>query len=221
MNFQSIIDRLSEAFSVFDFSYFISGSATCVILSVFAWYNGYCVDIPMPLWVEIITVLLFFYISGIVSMVLGKLVRRLMLWGEKKCFHVQDFDGLYTEAVETASTLYAFEQKDKLLEGNKKLHYTMMWSALRNKESCSHTVSFINKYWVTQALCEGLMTSSLLAIAAAWLTRCNGDRLHFSTCIGITLIALVSFFLLSYNARRNAETQIQEVVIAYVLMKKE
>lgn len=223
MNFQSIIDRLSEAFSVFDFSYFISGSASLAILAAFMLYNSLWPNIVIPHWMGIALLLIIVYVAGIVSMVLGKLLRLSMI--RPKCirslFGIQDFDGLYTEAVETASTLYAFEQKDKLLEGKKKLHYTMMWSALRNKESCSHTVSFINKYWVTQALCEGLMTSSLLAIAAAWLTRCNGDRLHFSTCIGITLIALVSFFLLSYNARRNAETQIQEVVIAYVMMKKE
>lgn len=220
MNFQSIIDRLSEAFSVFDFSYFISGSASLAILAVFMWYNSLWPNIVIPHWMGIALLLIIVYVAGIVSMVLGKLLRLSMI--RPKCirslFGIQDFDHIYTNSVETAASIHALECRE-LLNGDKKFLYTMMWSALRNDEKYSKTVSFINKYWVTQALCEGLLVSCTLAVFTCWITYFNDDRIQALTCIYTTLLSISSFMAFSYHARRSAETQIREVVVAYIQLK--
>ena len=79
MNFQVIIDRLSEALSFFDFSYFISGSASMTIVLTFMWYNGFCPIVLFSSWVQVPLLLISVYISGILSMSLGRWTRQKMI----------------------------------------------------------------------------------------------------------------------------------------------
>lgn len=223
MNFQVIIDRLSEALSFFDFSYFISGSASMTIVLTFMWYNGFWPIVLFSSWVQVPLLLISVYISGILSMSLGRWTRQKMIkiklklkmklkWFRKWCI-IKDFDSIFNDSLAMAEKVYNLKV-DKLKE-NSKLSYTIMWGELRENENSSKTVEFLNKFWVTQALCEGLMTSCLLAIVTAWFTFANDTRIQLMNSAVVTILSLISFIILSHHARLNAENQIKEVVFTY------
>lgn len=219
MNIQPIIDRVSEAFSFFDFSYFISGSATMTVMLTFMWYNGYWPSALFISWIQIPLLLISVYISGIISLAFGKRLRKFMTTSDclKTIFNIKDFNEIFNstyDAIKGASII----DDNKISDNN--LEYTRMWGTLRADVSASKTVEFLNKFWVTQALCEGLITSCLLAIVSACITYNNGNRIQYSTAIVISALSFVSLIALMYNARKNAENQIIEVILAYAQFYK-
>ena len=115
-----------------------------------------------------------------------------------------------------------------------------MWNkiAQSRNEEIQERYNFINKYWVMQAIFEGLMGSALVGITLCLLTilhmigsfkeECttfdcflkNWKSLFNAQHYYIILI-LTGFIILllrsAVEARKNAEVQIKEVVIAYYL----
>lgn len=215
MNIQSIIDRIAEAFSLFDFSYFISGTTSLSVLLTFMWYNGIFPKISLYIWILVPLLLVSVYVSGIVSMACGKWLRLTILSCKqyRNLFGINNFKECYTQAIKETKL-----DVNKLAEDSN-ISYTMMWTALKTATEYASTVNFINKYWVTQALCEGLMTTCLLAIAAVWITYFYSHCVNSFTGLFVTVLALGSFVIFMRYARQNAEIQIKEVVAAYSLMK--
>lgn len=215
MNIQSIIDRIAEAFSLFDFSYFISGTTSLSVLLTFMWYNGIFPHISLYIWILVPLLLVSVYVSGIVSMACGKWLRLTILSWKlyRKLFGINNFKECYTQAIKETKL-----DVNKLAEDSN-ISYTMMWTALKTNNEYASTVNFINKYWVTQALCEGLMATCLLAIAAVWITYFYSHWVSSFTGLFVTVLALGSFVIFMRYARQNAEIQIKEVVAAYSLMK--
>lgn len=220
MNIQPIIDRVSEAFSFFDFSYFISGSATMTVILTFMWYNGYWPSALFVSWIQIPLLLISVYISGIISLASGKRIRKILITCKclKIIFNIKDFNEIFINTYNAVEVANLLDDKNKLFDNE--LEYTRMWGALRADESSSKTVEFLNKFWVTQALCEGLITSCLLAIVSACITYNNGNRIQYSTAIVISALSFLSLIALMYNARKNAENQIIEVILAYAQFYK-
>lgn len=75
LNFQKIIDILSNAFSILDFSYIISGGLTLSIILFDLYWHGYHFFV-LNNSITLICGLFFAYVCGLVSWTLGKFLRR-------------------------------------------------------------------------------------------------------------------------------------------------
>lgn len=218
-NFQKIIDKISEAFSFFDFSFFVSGAATYGISCYFLWQFDELKPFESTTINVLISIILI-YLCGVISFSYGK-------WIRLKCFQItkgynwmQKLFGRPDSFVECFENAIKYANKrpgtiltcSALTDAEKKCYYTEMWSFLRNKPEAKETVAFLNRYWVMQAVCEGLIFSSILAIAGgiAWTFKA-----HDAIYLVISGMAFLAFLILCREGRRYAETQILEVVIAY------
>lgn len=239
-NFQKIIDKISEAFSFFDFSFFVSGAATYGISCYFLWQFDELEPFKSTTINVLISIILI-YLCGVISFSYGKLIRlkcfkitrgctefltkfnwiqnlqRRFRWIQKLLetpdSFVECFDKAIAYANKRPGTFLIPFINDTTTDAEKKCYYTEMWAFLRNKPEAKETVAFLNRYWVMQAVCEGLISSAALALIGgiiAWIFKEN-DVIYFV----ISGIALLAFLILCREGRRYAETQILEVVIAY------
>ncbi len=236
-NFQKIIDKISEAFSFFDFSYFVSGAATygisCYFLKQFDKLKLF-----ESTTANVLISIVLIYLCGVISFSCGKWLRlkyfqiiRIYSKIARKCNQLirklrkkekkdegQLQPNSFAECFDNAIT-YANKRPGTILTchaltiAEKKCYYTEMWAFLRNKPEAKETVAFLNRYWVMQAVCEGLIFSSILALIGgiiAWEFKEN-DVIFLL----ISVAAFFAFLILCREGRRYAETQILEVVIAY------
>ena len=101
-------------------------------------------------------------------------------------------------------------------------------------EEVQERYNFINKYWVMQAIFEGLIGSAIIGIILCLLSITQISYIEYTSCgdfcnnwqsiIGkcnYAIGALIAFIILllrsAVEARKNAEVQIKEIVIAYYL----
>lgn len=210
-NFQKIIDVLSNAFSVLDFSFIISGMCSFLIIV----YDLYCHDIFF--FVENITLtvacgVFFAYVCGLFSWFIGKFIRYRFHKKEKS------FNETYKRAMDFVDNFHWLEKMEvmKNMNSGKEEAYSFMWTELEKKEAAKDKLSFIRRAWVMRAMFEGLITSCLLGIVVLLDLKCSlGDELTWLT-VGV-LSALLSFcaYLSAQEAKRCAENQITEVILSY------
>ncbi len=211
---QKIVDRISEVFSIFDFSYFISGTTTYLIVCYGLWQYD-LLQWPGTKLISIPISFLFAYLCGLITFAIGKLLRKCYVrycLGKsmddrfRTCFH--------------AVVQYVREEEPRLREcatiADCKLYYTEMWSFLRQCEKAGATVAFINRYWVMQAVYEGLAASFLMG-GVLGVILCSTKISFLSILIVIT--SFISFFFSCREGSRYADTQICEIVIAYKTFK--
>lgn len=74
-NFQKIIDKISEAFSFFDFSFLISGAASFGICCYGLNRIGMKIESD-NITLNVIVIIFSIYISGLISFAIGKWVRK-------------------------------------------------------------------------------------------------------------------------------------------------
>ena len=212
-NFQKIIDKISEAFSFFDFSFLISGAASFGICCYGLNRIGMKVE-SGSMALNVIVAIFAIYISGLMSFALGKQIRKAIANpGGKK------FKALFSEAVSYASC--------KRWVGNDvqtdEIEYSKMWAHLRDTPEAKDSLAFLNRMWVMQAVFEGLLLSSLLSIA--WgiaILDIYGykDYVLYDAWCMIILGALAT--ITSYiEGTRYAESQIKDVVVTYYQLKKD
>lgn len=237
-NFQKIIDTISEALSFFDFSFIVSGSVTYGAICYYLWRLKW-LSIPDETWFAVVTSVILVYVCGLISFIYGKKIRIWFLkiimsngwknkfqafWGNNK--NVEMFKQSYDNAV---NAMVDEEERKKLLKGIKgtlseeqaQFEYTIMWGELRDCKKCERTVAFINRFWVMQAVCEGLLFSSVIVIVGGVITilyllyntGCDMEIfLQYISCIIAGIIGLFAFYK---EGKRYAESQIQEIVSAY------
>ena len=238
-NFQKIIDKISEAFSFFDFSFFVSGAATYGISCYFLWQFDELKPFGSTTTNVLISIILI-YLCGVISFSYGKWIRlkyfqitrgctkllkkfnwiqklqRRFNWIQKLLRTPDRFVECFDKAIQYVNKgLEPNKQfpRNTLLESEKSYFYTEMWSFLRNRPEAKETVAFLNRYWVMQAVCEGLIFSSTLAFVGgiiAW--EFKGNNVIY---LVISVASFLAFLILCREGRRYAETQILEVVIAY------
>lgn len=238
MNFQRIIDTISEALNFFDFSFIVSGSVTYGTVCYYLWRMGW-LGMPDNTWLVIFASVILVYVCGLVSFISGKRIRMTLLkmgmttgwknkvgflFGEGKDVEIfrQSYERIVTALVESGRRERLVKNvKDKSAEELARLEYTMMWGALRDCRECEKTVAFINRFWVMQAVCEGLLFSSVVIIVGgifslSYLLCGNGWDTDFFfqhiLCMAAGIVGLKACYK---EGRRYAESQIQEVVIAY------
>ncbi len=221
---QKIVDRISDAFSIFDFSFFISGITSCTIIC-------YGLSVQKQLHpfesqpLNIIILIIAAYLCGLVSFAIGKYLRLSILNGLKKLKKVEVSRFVvrfrtvtqFMDKWETENSRKLW--KDGYSEQECKLYYTAMWSFLRDQPEAKETLNFINRYWIMQAAYEGLLTSALLAIIVGIEIEVmtNNNWEYFLLCL--ILPSLIIFLFCFREGTRYAEAQIDEVVIAYKKFK--
>lgn len=206
-NFQKIIDRISEAFSFFDFSFLISGSATFAICCYTLNRLGTDVSSDSS-FLNVCVSIVGIYIAGLISFALGKKIRVWMVDKDGK-----RFEEIFNETVRfTKGAEYDYNTQ------NLKLRYTQMWAHLRDNQEAKESTTFLNRLWVMQAVFEGLMISSAIAIVGGVIL---GIVLGWKQCDVWYMIigGLIAAIACYWEGKRYAETQIKEVIITYYQLK--
>lgn len=202
-NFQKIIDRISEAFSFFDFSFLISGSATFAICCYTLNRLGMDVSSDSS-FLNVCVSIVGIYIAGLISFALGKKIR---LWITNKAG--THFEEIFNETVKFINDSKAGNNKQNL-----KLQYAQMWAHLRDNQEAKESMMFLNRLWVMQAVFEGLMFSSAIAIVSGgilWIVIGWNMCDVWYMIIGGLIAAIACY----WEGKRYAETQIKEVIITY------
>lgn len=214
-SFSKIIDKISEALNFFDFSFIVSGGLTFSVIFVTIDF----LNIPLLLLnsistpVKIIACIGAIYICGLISFAGGKSIRLYFLY---KLDSKRGFSPIFIEALKfikkydetTATEVDGFIHKDS---DTLKLYYTRMWMELRHCANAEATIKLLNRFWVMQAVFEGLYFSFILALICSTVLMLI---VNHSFMIGI-VIAFFCIWFCYKEAQRYAETQINEIVIAY------
>ena len=203
-SFQKIIDILSNAFSILDFSYIVSGGFTLGIVLFDLHYHYYEFFIR-NISITIVCGIFLAYICGLSSWIIGRLIRKIVQNTDK------DFEETYDRTMNAlASNALSLSVSDK------KLAYSYMWIELHKKEEAREQIIFMNRMWVMQAVFEGLIFSFIVAIGVLidlkWGLNKDISWLEF---IVIFAVLLSSVWLSAIEARRYARTQIREVILSY------
>lgn len=203
-SFQKIIDILSNAFSILDFSYIVSGGFTLGIVLFDLHYHYYEFFIR-NISITIVCGIFLAYICVLSSWIIGRLIRKIVQNTDK------DFEETYDRTMNAlASNALSLSVSDK------KLAYSYMWIELHKKEEAKEQIIFMNRMWVMQAVFEGLIFSFIVAIGVLidlkWGLNKDISWLEF---IVIFAVLLSSVWLSAIEARRYARTQIREVILSY------
>ena len=189
-SFQKIIDILSNAFSILDFSYIVSGGFTLGIVLFDLHYHYYEFFIR-NISITIVCGIFLAYICGLSSWIIGRLIRKIVQNTDK------DFEETYDRTMNAlASNALSLSVSDK------KLAYSYMWIELHKKEEAKEQIIFMNRMWVMQAV----------LIDLKWGLNKDISWLEF---IVIFAVLLSSVWLSAIEARRYARTQIREVILSY------
>ena len=203
-SFQKIIDILSNAFCILDFSYIVSGGFTLGIVLFDLHYHYYEFFIR-NISITIVCGIFLAYICGLSSWIIGRLIRKMVQNTDK------DFEETYDGTMNAlASNALSLSVSDK------KLAYSYMWIELHKKEEAKEQIIFMNRMWVMQAVFEGLIFSFIVAIGVLidlkWGLNKDISWLEF---IVIFAVLLSSVWLSAIEAKRYARTQIREVILSY------
>ena len=209
LGIQKITERIAEFFTIFDFSFFISGMATFAAICYGLWET----DLFYPFdntFSNVAGSVVSSYVCGLVSFAGGKYLRGK--WIEKKRIDKKTrFMYCFTETIKYVKK-NQYNETDYKDEFYCKTYYTEMWMNLRQNEKNKETLAFLNKYWVFQAIYEGLMSSCLVGIAVGIILLIVEG---FSWVYLLVISACgLSLCICCNEATRYAETQIKEIIIA-------
>lgn len=210
LGIQKIIDRISDIFTIFDFSYLVSGITTLLMICYGLWHCD-MLQWPDNFLIKGTFFVIMSYLCGLISFAIGKFLRPYYVILEGR-------GNINVRFMEKFRTVVAYGKdsdhplKECTTEGECKLYYTEMWSFLRQCEGAASTLSFINRYWVMQAVYEGLAASFLIGAAIGVLLLCEACSFVF---ISIIIIGIICSLFCCHEATRYAESQISEIVIAY------
>lgn len=210
--FSNIIDRISGILDFFDFSFIVSGLLTYGIILYTAdsmiSVNFQNYNLGMIVVVSIVLA----YICGLVSFSIGKSLKNVI---NKKYFNnvfKETLDFVNSEPYQNSDNITEYS---KMNERYYKTIYSKMWMELRYCEDAKETIRYINRFWMMEAVYEGLFVSFILgAISSIYFLVFVDDSCH-SFCLialALSLIAMVFSFI---EARKCAKAQIVEIVLTY------
>lgn len=213
--FQRIIDTLSNAFSILDFSYTVSGGATLAVI-LFDWCYVHQNNMEWLLkygWLLTIVCGIFgVYLLGILSWSFGKFIRQFLF---SKVMKKSDFKTIYAN---TVSSIREDEENASFpLEKSPSLSYEGMWIELERIEEAAQRLKFIHRFWVMQAVYEGLVATWILGIFISidWWNPEN-DANFFKLILAFVVLAIL-IWRCCKEAQTCAETQIKEIILSYYI----
>lgn len=157
-------------------------------------------------------------VLGIISWSIGKYLRKKFLVFEK------DRDNTLKNIYEG----YKIEKGDQASKISSDYFDTYAWTKLislsdSNKNWINNRLSFLNRMWVMQAVCEGLMGSCCFAIIALGYLIYEDwpkEKDSYETVVIESVVILAILFighLLSSSARSYARTKIKDIFVSYYL----
>ena len=214
------VDALRNAFSVFDFSFFISGAVTLGFVALDLHYYGHDGILQLQGWTSVLIYILAIYVCGLMSWSVGKLMR----WGILRCLWgkdgiKKDFDMILTRAkAENAIRQGENSETENLGGNNDNTGYKKMWIVIEKDEELTSKLSSLNKMWVMVAVFEGLAFSWIVGVVVyfdGWLvgkwikTECFWYNF-------VPILVLVVLFVVSlHRATKYSRDLIEEVVVTY------
>lgn len=194
-----IMDRIANVFSVFDFSFIISGIAAFMIIYTYLSFTYSNVLLLLDSNLSWIFIIFTIYILGLIMFALGRYIRQNTI-KQKKCKYQ-----LFKE--------YGFTDKS---EKEIDILLSQYWDKLRN-DSKEKTYDYYNRLWVMTAVYEGLAGSVFLASALIISCFCrivNGYGYLYGIVIilSILLLMLLLIYILFREAKKNAETIITDLI---------
>ena len=212
-SFQKLIDTLSNAFSILDFSYIVSGGLAFLLI-LFDLYKHGISFMMENLTITIVCGVFLSYVCGLFVWLIGKYLRRKVhRWLSGKKIE-EMFQEVYNG---TVSSLGGVENPPKLpMTYNPSLSYEYMWICLEQNKDAAARVNYIHRFWVMQAVFEGLITVLLLAIGVLWHVKPTDANCYLVSGMVLLSFLFIGLVILCCNeAKRCAETQIREVILSY------
>lgn len=242
MGFQKQFDTVTGALNIFDMSYLVSGATMLgVLVYAFPDMKGFVFH-KDQVTVSIIVCIVIAYVLGMISWIAGKQFRYWMMehFWEKKT-NDEDFESKFKETAQCFN--FQGETIKKLMKDDKNIAYSYMWMRLDKSqdEDCRSRFVFASRSWVLRAIYEGLIPPVFILAAtilvkyfSVWKGWCEtfcqwqsgwtgkiilpwGENIIVSI-LGAVVMTFVSYIvvkLLAREARRCANTQIREVIVAY------
>ena len=242
MDFQKQFDTITGALNIFDMSYLVSGVTMLgVLVYAFPDMKGFVFH-KDQVTVSIIVCIVIAYVLGMISWIAGKQFRYWMMehFWEKKT-NDEDFESKFKETAQCFN--FQGETIKKLMEDDKNIAYSYMWMRLDKSqdEDCRSRFVFASRSWVLRAIYEGLIPPVFVLAAtilvkyfsvwkgwcetfSQWLSDWTGKIILpwgeniIVGAIGAVVMTSASYIivkLLAREARRCANTQIREVIVAY------
>ena len=200
-NFQKIIDIISGALCILDFSYIISGAATYLIIMYSLHCHGVNLDLMKDKWFIHI---LFAYISGVLSWLIGRYL----------CKFIRDKEGAFDKDFGKWKCLVVNQLPPDIGRFTNKQLYTYFWIELDKKKP--ERANFVNRFWVMQAMFEGLVTSCLVGMVVLFeLYYTFGENSLGKYTIAFILLLLLLSYILYLGAKEQASYQIKEVILGF------
>lgn len=242
MHFQKQFDTVTGALNIFDMSYLVSGTTMLgVLVYAFPGLKDFVFHKDQVI-VSIMICVVFAYVLGMISWIAGKQIRYWMMkhfWQKKT--NDEDFESKFEETVQYFD--FQDETVKKLMKDNKNIAYSYMWMRLDKSqdEDCRSRFVFASRSWVLRAIYEGLIPPVFILAAtilvkyfSVWKGWCEtfsqwqsgwtdkiilpwGENI-IVIILGAVVMTFVSYIvvkLLAREARRCANTQIREVIVAY------
>lgn len=241
MDFQKQFDTVTGALNIFDMSYLVSGATMLgVLVYAFPGLKDFVFHKDQVM-VSIIICIVIAYVLGMISWIAGKQFRYWMMkhFGDKKT-NDEDFKSKFQETAQCFN--FQGETIKKLME-DKNIAYSYMWMRLDKSqdEDCRSRFVFASRSWVLRAIYEGLIppvfvlaATILVKYFSVWKGWCEalsqwqsgwtgkiilpwGENIIVGV-IGAVVMTFASYIivkLLAREARRCANTQIREVIVAY------
>lgn len=242
LDFQKQFDTVTGALNIFDLSYLVSG-ASMLGVSIFAFPNlkGFVFHSSQVL-LSVCACIILIYVMGMLCWILGKQIRYKMT---EKLGVKKSINKIFEEEFDKAVGCFSFRNRViiNLIEKDKEMAYSYMWMKLDKSryKDCRSRFLYISRFWVLRAIYEGLIPPVMVLfitffVRSLYITNCmcivGGDVLipivnliicpvHCSL-IGrlvqisfVILLMTIIIWLLAKEAKRCAETQIREVVVAY------
>lgn len=190
-----IMDRIADVFSVFDFSFIISGMAAFIMIYTFlsfTYREALLLIDNNNSWIFIIFVI---YILGLIMFALGRYIRQEVFRQKKSKYQL-------------------FKKYGFISESNKEIDalFSQYWNNLRNDNSV-RTYDYYNRLWVMTAVYEGLAGCAILAFVLIISCFCRiVNSSGYLYCIIIILSILLLIHILFHEAKKNAETIITDLI---------
>ena len=222
--FKAIVSKVSEGLNFFDFSFFVSGFMTFVVLCYSVNVLFYRI-IYFSTFVDYLVAIVLISISGVISFVSGKFLRNKIRKSQEvdevptKWYHIRSFKYIYVETL----THLNMPQIDGVSFADPSLAYSQMWIVIRQKDTYGKCYQDLYRQWVMQAVCEGLFFSFLLSLVFSitlpiYEKAVNNSFHDIPLYIVSFVLSVIGIFACLREAQRYAENQIKEVIISYLLL---
>lgn len=218
-----IVDALGNAFSVFDFSFFISGAVSLGFIALDLHYYGHDGILQLQGWTSVLIYILAIYVCGLMSWSIGKLMRwglLRLIWGKDGVR--KDFEKVYNDTQNNNTK--GQQDATQVTTGNEsnRVSYTKMWIDIEKKPELASKLSSLNKMWVMVAVFEGLACSWMVGILVyldGWLV--GGWLINDSILLKLVplLVLIVMIVVCLHRATCYSRDLIKDVVTTYNNLK--